>query len=82
MQCLFHIQTGIITEIGRGNPLFPQAYFATSKLITLNPGDTVLLRCIYDTTGVTTPINTSEKLFQCQLFNWRHTILIFTYCLY
>jgi len=39
-----------MTEIARGNPQWPQAFFPVTKNLTLKPGDFLVARCTYNTT--------------------------------
>lgn len=51
-----------MAELGRGKPPFPEAYFVESRITEVEPGDTIMLRCIYDSSNLTEPTNTSKVL--------------------
>ena len=51
-----------MAELGRGKPPFPEAYFVASRITEVEPGDTIMLRCIYDSSNLTDPTNTSNAL--------------------
>ena len=45
-------RTGQMTEFARGNPQWPQAFYPVKTDITFEPGDYIIGRCSYNTTGV------------------------------
>lgn len=50
-----------MAELGRGNPLFPQAHYAAPRIIDVEPGDTIIVRCLFDSSNQNEPTNTSES---------------------
>lgn len=42
------VKTDKVEEIARGNPQWPQAFYPTKKQFDLEKGDTLLVRCTYD----------------------------------
>ena len=54
-------KSGEIVELGRGNPLFPQAYYAEPRIVDVEPGDTIIVRCLMDSSNQKNPLNTSKS---------------------
>ena len=60
---MIDLKSGDMEEIARGNPLFPEAHYPASKIINVEPGDTIITRCLFDSMNQSSPINTSENMF-------------------
>ena len=51
------------TEIAKGNPQWPQAFYPIEKNVTVNPGDFLVARCTYNSTGTDKYTNIGEIIF-------------------
>ena len=50
------------SELGVGNPLWPNAYIASQPTPTLNNEYSIFTRCVYTSTGVSNDTNTSKPI--------------------
>lgn len=57
------MKTTIFREIGRGNPQWPQTFFSVREVIDIEPGDTLAVRCVFDSTqtNMTTYVGVKPK---------------------
>ena len=51
MVCVWHLQTGQLVEVARGNPQWPQAFYSMKRVFDVEDGDMLFARCTYDSTS-------------------------------
>ncbi len=68
-------QTGKLEEIARGNPQWPQAFYAMERVFDVEEGDLLMARCTFDSSGRnrTTFIGATSDDEMCNLYLMYYT---------